>query len=149
MYTTRSYKYGRVEDFLTSLAGIRGTWIRLYLRISRRSFLPTWRRSFREGQLRPVSAQDLGTPHYGLYSRATTFWASSRRIQSLHREHQAAKCTGHLVNNISIECSVANPWHFGVDPDPDQRIHASASWIRILLFLSLRTLQDTNKKLKI
>jgi hypothetical protein len=24
-----------------------------------------------------------------------------------------------------IETSVADPWHFGVDPDPDPRIHAS------------------------
>ncbi len=31
--------------------------------------------------------------------------------------------------------SVADPWHFGVDPDP--RIHASDQWIRILLFSSL------------
>jgi hypothetical protein len=33
--------------------------------------------------------------------------------------------------------SVADPWHFGVDPDPDPRIHASDKWIRILLFSSL------------
>jgi hypothetical protein len=25
----------------------------------------------------------------------------------------------------SISSSVADPWHFGVDPDPDPRIHAS------------------------
>ncbi len=24
-----------------------------------------------------------------------------------------------------IKISVADPWHFGVDPDPDLRIHAS------------------------
>ncbi len=29
------------------------------------------------------------------------------------------------------ESSVADPWHFGVDPDPDPRIHASDLWIRI------------------
>jgi hypothetical protein len=34
--------------------------------------------------------------------------------------------------------SGADPWHFGVDPDPDPRTHAS-DWIRIriLLFSSL------------
>ncbi len=25
----------------------------------------------------------------------------------------------------SLQNSVADPWHFGVDPDPDPRIHAS------------------------
>ncbi len=26
---------------------------------------------------------------------------------------------------ICVSISVADPWHFGVDPDPDPRIHAS------------------------
>ncbi len=81
---------GRVEDFLTSLAGIRGKRTphyddSTYAFQDGVSFLD--RPS--KGQLRPVSAQDLGTPHYGVYSRATTFWASSRRIQSLRRQHHA------------------------------------------------------------
>ncbi len=36
------------------------------------------------------------------------------------------------------ETSFADPWHFGLNPDPDldPRIHAYDKWIRILLFLS-------------
>ncbi len=52
-----------------------------------------------------------------------------------------------------FKTSVADPWHFGVDPDPylDPRIHASDQWIRIriLLFSSLtfpRCQQKTNLK---
>jgi hypothetical protein len=39
--------------------------------------------------------------------------------------------------------SVADPWHFGVDPDPDlnPRIHASDSWIRIRIHI-----QETQKQ---
>ncbi len=33
--------------------------------------------------------------------------------------------------------SVLDPWHFGTDPDPNQRIRASDQWIRILLFSPL------------
>jgi hypothetical protein len=29
------------------------------------------------------------------------------------------------TNEIFLEFSVADPWHFGADPDPDPRIHAS------------------------
>ncbi len=53
---------------------------------------------------------------------------------------------------------IADPWHFGVDPDPDPRIHASDSWIRIRIPHRIRVLdpdpamfvidlQDDNKKL--
>ena len=39
--------------------------------------------------------------------------------------------------------SVADPWHFGVDPDRDPRIHACDKWIRmrirILLFSSVKS----------
>jgi len=40
---------------------------------------------------------------------------------------------------IITTISVADPKHFGVDPDLDPRIHASDQWIRmrILLFSSL------------
>jgi hypothetical protein len=48
--------------------------------------------------------------------------------------------------------SVADPWHFGVDPDPDldPRIHASDQWIRIrmrirILLFFLIDLQDASK----
>jgi hypothetical protein len=47
------------------------------------------------------------------------------------------------LKNSCLCTSVADPWHFGVDPDPDldPRIHASDQWIRmrirILLFSSL------------
>jgi hypothetical protein len=49
-----------------------------------------------------------------------------------------------------ILASVADPRHFGVDPDPDleQRIHASEKWIRILdpaIFIINHF--DANKKL--
>jgi hypothetical protein len=44
--------------------------------------------------------------------------------------------------------SVADPWHFGVDPDP--RIHASDLKIRILLFSSLTfKMQQTNNLKKV
>jgi hypothetical protein len=48
--------------------------------------------------------------------------------------------------------SVVNPWHFGVDPDPDPWIHASDKWIRIRILdpdpaIFLTNLQDANKKL--
>ncbi len=49
-----------------------------------------------------------------------------------------------------VETSVADPWHFGVDPDPDPRIHASDSWIRILdpdPAIFVIDLQDASKKL--
>ncbi len=49
-------------------------------------------------------------------------WASSEPLQRLIL-HTYRQCSG--------------PWHFGVDPDPDQRIHAFDKWIRILLFSSL------------
>ncbi len=32
---------------------------------------------------------------------------------------------------FSLKISVADPWHFAVDPDPNPRIHASDQWIRI------------------
>ncbi len=43
--------------------------------------------------------------------------------------------------------SVADPWHFGVDTDPDldPRINASDWWIRILLFSSLAFKMQTKK----
>ncbi len=50
-------------------------------------------------------------------------------------------CTCCTKDRYVLETSVADPWHFGVDPDP--RIHASDKWIRIrmriwiLLFASL------------
>ncbi len=30
-----------------------------------------------------------------------------------------------MAGVTSVLASVADPWHFGVDPDPDPRIHAS------------------------
>ncbi len=47
--------------------------------------------------------------------------------------------------------SVPDPWHFGVDPDPDPRIHASDKWIRIWILdpdpaIFVNDLQDANKK---
>ncbi len=47
----------------------------------------------------------------------------------------------------TLMISVADPWHFGVDPDP--RIHASDWWIwfRILLFSLLTFKMPTKKKL--
>jgi hypothetical protein len=42
-----------------------------------------------------------------------------------------------LNEHIRTAASVADPWHFEVDPDPDPRIHASDQGIRILLFSSL------------
>jgi hypothetical protein len=46
--------------------------------------------------------------------------------------------------------SVPYPGHFGVDPDPDPRVHASDKWIRILdpdPAIFVIDLQDTNKNL--
>ncbi len=48
-----------------------------------------------------------------------------------------------------IFCSVPDPWHFGVDPDP--RIHASDQWIRIRILdpdpaIFVTDLQDASKK---
>ena len=48
--------------------------------------------------------------------------------------------------------SVADPWHFGVDPDPDPRIHASDQWIRIRILdpdpaIFVIDFQDASKKL--
>ncbi len=50
------------------------------------------------------------------------------------QQYQSLHCFVFLVSVIG---SVADPRHFGVDPDPDPRIHASDQWIRILLFSSL------------
>jgi hypothetical protein len=33
--------------------------------------------------------------------------------------------TEHRVTHTAARISVADPWHFGMDPDPDPRIHAS------------------------
>ncbi len=55
----------------------------------------------------------------------------------------------HSIKNIS-KSSVADPWHFGVDPDPDPRIHTSDWWIRILdpdPTILVIDLQDASKKL--
>ncbi len=30
-----------------------------------------------------------------------------------------------IPQTLTLFTSVADPWHFGVDPDPDPRIHAS------------------------
>ncbi len=51
-----------------------------------------------------------------------------------------------------MESSVPDPWHFGVDPDLDPRIHASNLWIRIRIpdpdpAVFVIDLQDANKKL--
>ncbi len=55
-----------------------------------------------------------------------------------------------------ISTIVADPCHFGVDPDPDPRIHASDWWIRILIRILILDpdpaifvidLQDASKKL--
>ncbi len=48
--------------------------------------------------------------------------------------------------------SVPDPWHFGVDPDPDPQIHASDKWIRIRNLdpdpaIFVIGLQDASKKL--
>ncbi len=56
--------------------------------------------------------------------------------------------------------SVPDSWHFGVDPDPDPRIHASDQWIRIRIRIRIQIrildpdpaifvidLQDASKKL--
>jgi hypothetical protein len=42
----------------------------------------------------------------------------------------------HIFSEFA-ESSVADPWHFGVDPDLDPRIHASDQWIRNLQFSSM------------
>ncbi len=45
--------------------------------------------------------------------------------------------------------SVADPWHFGVDSDPDPRIHASDWWIRMrirILIFSLLAFKMPTKK---
>ena len=62
-------------------------------------------------------------------------------------------CTGSLVNSL-MDSSVPDPWHFGVetDPDPDTRIHASDKWIRIWILdrdpaIFVIDLQDASKKL--
>ncbi len=48
-------------------------------------------------------------------------------------------------NHTSFFFSVADPWHFGVDPDT--RIHASDLWIRILLFSPLTFKTPTKNKI--
>ncbi len=56
---------------------------------------------------------------------------------------------------LNVCSSVADPWHFGVDPDPDPRIHASDQWIRIRIRIRILDpdpsifvidLQDARKK---
>ncbi len=51
----------------------------------------------------------------------------------------------------TMPSSVADPWHFGVDPDPDPRIHASDYWIRIRIVdpdpsIFVIDLQDVSNK---
>ncbi len=56
-----------------------------------------------------------------------------------------------FMTRLLLFTSDADPWHFGVDPDPDldARIHARDYWIRILLFSSLTFKMPTkNKKQK-
>ncbi len=36
-----------------------------------------------------------------------------------------AQLNSDLQQKEKVKSSVADPWHFGVDPDPDPRIHAS------------------------
>jgi hypothetical protein len=70
---------------------------------------------------------------------------------------QAATIEEHLPGPFSnmteiwsLLNSVADPWHFGVDPDP--RIHGSDKWIRIRILdpdpaIFVIDLQDARKKL--
>ncbi len=58
-----------------------------------------------------------------------------------------------MILNLTFvrSSSVADPWHFGVDPDPDPRIHASDWWIRIRILdpdpaIFVIDLQDASKK---
>ncbi len=62
--------------------------------------------------------------------------------------------TWFLKDKTNTRTSVADPWHFGVDPDP--RIHASDKWIRIRIRIRILApdpaiividLQDASKKL--
>jgi hypothetical protein len=45
--------------------------------------------------------------------------------------------SSHIFSEYA-ESSVADPWHFDVDPDLDPRIHASDLWIRILFIFRYR-----------
>ncbi len=54
--------------------------------------------------------------------------------------------------SFKIVNSVPNPWNFGVDPDPDPRIHAFDKWIRIRILdpdpaIFVIDLQGASKKL--
>ncbi len=48
------------------------------------------------------------------------------------------KPIGLLYRGVTHTTSVANPWHFVVDPDLDPRIHASDEWIRIRIGIWMR-----------
>ncbi len=56
-----------------------------------------------------------------------------------------------IVAGQSLLPSVADPWHFGVDPDPDPRIHASdldpCLWLGSGSFCFINDHQDANKQL--
>jgi hypothetical protein len=63
--------------------------------------------------------------------------------------HQRLKNFFKIVTILILLGSVPDPWHFGVDSDPDPRIHASDEWIRILDLdpaIFVIDLQDAIKK---
>jgi hypothetical protein len=59
---------------------------------------------------------------------------------------------GDFLDLALVSSRVPDPWHFGEDPDPDARIHASDYWIRIRILLfchwSSRGQQKTNFYIK-
>jgi hypothetical protein len=89
------------------------------------------------------------------------FWSTKIHVISkVYRHAQQIPCmqqifscitrTGNLLEESMLFCSVADPWHSGLDPDPDPRIHASdymdldADLDPVVFIIDL---QDANNKL--
>jgi hypothetical protein len=79
-------------------------------------------------------------------SSASDQWPGPFRSTSPVKGYRVHVCSSKSRNKINNKTSVADPCHFGVDPNP--RIHASDKWIRILLFSSLTFKRPTRTNFK-
>ncbi len=80
----------------------------------------------------------------GLHPLWHRHWDTIPRMHARHRQPHEDQLhppphRRPVLHNGAAETSVADPWYFSVDPDPDPRSHAFDLWIRIriLLFSSL------------
>ena len=71
-------------------------------------------------------------PNLGYGSATLVFWI----------RNQVFFCSSDLDPDPLVRDSVADPWHFGVDPDPDTRFHASDPDPSVFVI----DLQDASKK---